>query len=88
MINHAVVIGRSHRIMQQNCQDFSVARELQPGLAFGIALDGCGSKYRGRYRSLPSSNEVGSRLLGRFADAYLSQSLSKLVVDDAFGSPA
>lgn len=88
MINQAVVIGRSHRIMQQNCQDFSITRELQPGLAFGVVLDGCGSKYRGRERSIPSNNEVGSKLLGQFADAYLSQSLSNLIVNSRFGRPA
>lgn len=82
MINQTVVIGRSHRIMQQNCQDFSAAREFQNGFAFGVVLDGCGSKYRGFGRPIPSSNEVGSKLLGHFANAYLTEALAELGAAD------
>ncbi len=75
MLSHAVVIGRSHRIAQQNCHDFAITGAPAPDTAFGLALDGCGSKFRRRGRAAPSHNEIGANLLGTFAAGFLNEQL-------------
>ncbi len=71
-ISQAAIIGRSHRLMQQNCHDFAITGTPRPGAAFGLILDGCGSKYQ----KSPSHNEVGAKLLGQFAANYLHRQLA------------
>ena len=78
MISHAAIIGRSHRLMQHNCQDFAFAVAPAPNLALGIVCDGCGSKYRANGRSHPSHNEIGAHLLGKFAADFLADRLANL----------
>jgi hypothetical protein len=75
MISHATKIGRSHRLMQQNCHDFAITGTLAPDCAFGLVLDGCGSKYRHESGTIPSHNEVGAKLLGQFTADYLTTHL-------------
>ncbi len=82
MISHATVLGRAHRLMQHNCQDFAATASPAPHLAIGLVCDGCGSKFMGN-GSLPagthrSHNEVGANLLGQFALDFLSQKLAAL----------
>jgi hypothetical protein len=81
MLSHALIIGRSHRLLQQNCQDFAMTgRGTAEGCFFGLAADGCGSKYyetggeNGR-QVTPSQNEVGAKLLGNFAAGWLAEQL-------------
>lgn len=80
MLSHAIVIGRTHRLLQQNCQDFALTgRGAAEGCFFGLVADGCGSKYyetgvNGR-QVTPSHNEVGAKLLGNFAAGWLSEQL-------------
>lgn len=77
MISTAHIIGRTHRLYQQNRQDVAAGGAPAPGMAFGLALDGCGSKVRdGNGRTHPSQNEVGAQLLGAYAAAWLRQQLS------------
>ncbi|MCA9929415.1 MAG: protein phosphatase 2C domain-containing protein [Anaerolineales bacterium] len=76
MITTGSIIGRSHRLMQQNCQDAAVGGTLTPDVAFGLVLDGCGSKYREESGIHPSHNEIGAHLLGAYADAFLQQALT------------
>ena len=76
MIAHATIIGRSHRLMQQNCQDFATSGPSAPGTTFGLVLDGCGSKYRDNNGTHPSHNEVGANLLGAYAAAFLNRNLA------------
>jgi hypothetical protein len=75
MLNHATIIGRNHRLWQQNGQDAAASGTLPNGLLFGLALDGCGSKYRpaatGPQPALPSHNETGAHLLKQFAADWL-----------------
>ncbi|MCA9946532.1 MAG: protein phosphatase 2C domain-containing protein, partial [Anaerolineales bacterium] len=78
MINHATVLGRAHRLMQHNCQDFAATASPTPHTTIGIVCDGCGSKFVGNGRSAPSHNEIGANLLGQFALDYLSGQLSSL----------
>ncbi|MCA9958877.1 MAG: protein phosphatase 2C domain-containing protein, partial [Anaerolineales bacterium] len=73
MISQAIVNGRTHRLMQQNSHDSVHSGSPQPGHAFGLVLDGCGSKYPD---GTPSHNEVGAKLLGQFAAAWLKQQLA------------
>lgn len=85
MLSYATTIGRNHRLMQQNCQDFAQADSPQPGCSFGIVLDGCGGKHREtnlhsqRPQTIthPSHNEVGAKLLGQFTAAWLRNNLSR-----------
>ncbi|KAA3660534.1 MAG: hypothetical protein DWQ04_19140 [Chloroflexi bacterium] len=77
MILSATIIGRTHRIMQQNCQDFAVGNVIDSDAAFGLVLDGCGSKYRDATGTYPANNEVGANLLGSFAAAFLSKQKTK-----------
>ena len=72
MISHAMVNGRSHRLRQQNSHDFAISGSPRPGTAFGLVLDGCGSKYNRQ----PSNNEVGAKLLGQFAAGWLEERLA------------
>jgi hypothetical protein len=81
MLSHAVVIGRTHRLLQQNCQDFAITgRGAGANCFFGLVADGCGSKYyeksgaNGR-QVTPSQNEVGAKLLGNFAAHWLAEQL-------------
>ncbi|MCB9423398.1 MAG: protein phosphatase 2C domain-containing protein [Ardenticatenaceae bacterium] len=82
MISHAMINGRSHRLMQQNSHDFAISGSPRPGTAYGLVLDGCGSKYNRQ----PSNNEVGAKLLGQFAAAWLNKQLAvsheQLAMDD------
>ena len=82
MINHATVIGRAHRLMQHNSQDFAAAATPTPGVAIGLVCDGCGSKYSVNGRSpantQPSHNEIGANLLGQFALDFLSDQLCQV----------
>lgn len=72
ILAHAHLIGRQHRLIQQNGQDYAVAGTLPGGGCFGMVLDGCGSKWRQDGEPVqPSSNEVGARLLGSFAAATM-----------------
>ena len=78
MISHATVLGRAHRLMQHNCQDFAATATPAPHLAIGLVCDGCGSKFVGNGRSASSHNEVGANLLGQFAIEFLSERLATL----------
>lgn len=78
MISHATILGRAHRLMQHNCQDFAVTASPVPNIAVGLVCDGCGSKFVGNGRSHPSHNEIGANLLGQFAIDFLSDKLSHL----------
>lgn len=75
-ISQATIIGRSHRLMRHNCQDYSFATALPSNIAFGLICDGCGSKYRENGRSYPSHNEIGANLLGQFAADFLTTHLT------------
>lgn len=76
MILTGSIIGRSHRLMQQNCQDFAIGASLSSTISYGLVLDGCGSKYRDGTGTYPSHNEVGANLLGQYAAAFLSKRLT------------
>jgi len=82
MISHATTLGRAHRLMQHNCQDFAAAATPTPNIAVGLVCDGCGSKFSGNGRlptdTHPSHNEIGANLLGQFAIDFLSDKLSNL----------
>lgn len=82
MISHATTLGRAHRLMQHNCQDFAASATPAPHIAIGLVCDGCGSKFGGNGRSpadtYPSHNEVGANLLGQFAIEFLSAKLGNL----------
>lgn len=82
MISHATILGRAHRLMQHNCQDFAIAASPTPHIAIGLVCDGCGSKFKenGNLQAgtHPSRNEIGSNLLGQFALNFLSQKLTDL----------
>lgn len=68
MISHAMINGRTHRLLQQNSHDFAISGSPRSGTAFGLVLDGCGSKYNRQ----SSHNEVGAKLLGQFASNWLN----------------
>ncbi len=72
LVSHATINGRSHRLMQQNSHDFAISGTPAPQTAFGLVLDGCGSKVD----KLPAHNEVGAKLLGQFAAQWLRRELS------------
>lgn len=78
MLSKATIIGRNHRLMRQNCQDFSCVGAPSPGHVFGLVLDGCGSKYQEQDRKFTSHNEVGAKLLGAFAGRFLAQQIQPL----------
>ncbi|MBK8900754.1 MAG: protein phosphatase 2C domain-containing protein [Anaerolineaceae bacterium] len=78
MISHATVLGRAHRLMQHNGQDFAAAAVPTPHIAIGIVCDGCGSKFVGNGRTTPSHNETGANLLGQFAITFLNERLPGL----------
>lgn len=82
MINHATVIGRAHRLMQRNCQDFAATASPAPHSAVGLVCDGCGSKFQENGRlpttASPSHNEIGANLLGQFAIDFLCDKLTNL----------
>lgn len=84
MLSQGVIIGRQHRLMQQNCQDYaSTGRGAADGCYFGLVADGCGSKYsepgQGDSRPVfPSHNEVGAKLLGHFAAGWLAENLGNM----------
>jgi hypothetical protein len=84
MISHATIIGRSHRLMQQNCHDFAITGRPTPDCAFGLVLDGCGSKHRDETGLHPSHNEVGAKLLGQFTAVYLTSHLPHHDLDGTF----
>lgn len=69
---HAYLIGRQHRLIHQNGQDYAISGECGVGGSFGLVLDGCGSKWRTpETGAIPSGSEVGARLLGNFAAAAI-----------------
>ena len=76
MIATATIIGRTHRLMQQNCQDFAVGSNLQDSTAFGLVFDGCGSKYRDVSGIHQSHNEVGANLVGIYAAQFIRKELT------------
>lgn len=82
MISHATILGRAHRLMQHNSQDFATAATPAPDLAIGLVCDGCGSKFGGngnlRAGTAPSHNEVGANLLGQFTLDFLSERVRAL----------
>ncbi len=84
MISHATIIGRSHRLMQQNCHDFAITGTPAPDCVFGLVLDGCGSKHREETGTYPSHNEVGAKLLGQFTGVYLATQLPHHDLDKIF----
>lgn len=83
MLAQATIIGRNHRLMNQNCQDFAITGSPKPGYEYGIVLDGCGSKFREtaaanhitKAITHPSQNEVGARIIGQFASQWLEKHL-------------
>jgi len=83
MFAQAATIGRQHRLMNHNCQDFAVGGLIETGFAYGLVLDGCGSKYResieggqlSKFCTYPSQNEVGARITGQFAARWLEKNL-------------
>ena len=84
MISQATIIGRSHRLMQQNCHDVAIANTITSNCAFGLVLDGCGSKHHGAAGVHPSHNEVGAKLLGQFTAVYLTTHLPHHDPDETF----
>jgi hypothetical protein len=82
MISNATTLGRAHRLMQHNCQDFAATATPGPNITIGLVCDGCGSKFVGNGRlpadTHPSHNEIGANLLGQFAISILSNKLSTL----------
>ena len=78
MLGSASVVGRQHRIMQQNCHDYAISgRASATEAAFGLVLDGCGSKYQAGQQRYPAHSEVGAKLLGSFAAAWLQAWLAR-----------
>ncbi len=71
IISQAQHIGRGHRLMGQNCQDYAVVGQPGTHTSFGVVLDGCGSKHGHGSHVTPSANEVGARLLGQFIYGWL-----------------
>ncbi|GAB4268369.1 MAG: hypothetical protein Kow0080_11240 [Candidatus Promineifilaceae bacterium] len=75
-LTYAHIHGRFHHTMHHNSQDYAIAATPAPNTAFGLVLDGCGSKYRDTAVH-PSHNETGASLLGSFIAAYLQSHLAK-----------
>jgi hypothetical protein len=78
MVNHACIVGRSHRLNQKNCQDFAISAVPRPGTSFGIVLDGCGGKFHDGRIAHQSHNEIGAKLLGQYAAGWLREQLTNL----------
>lgn len=76
LLSHANLTGRVHRSLQQNGQDGAFVGRIGES-AFGVVLDGCGSKVELAGLKMASSNEVGSRLIGQFIAASLNQALGE-----------
>lgn len=71
---HAHIIGRQHRLIHHNGQDYAISGSCGVGGNFGLVLDGCGSKWRTpETGAISSGSEVGARLLGNFAAAAIPQ---------------
>ena len=77
MLASATIIGRAHRLRQQNSHDFAITHTTQNGITIGLVLDGCGSKFKQGKQSYPSQNEVGAKLLGTFVMRHLAAELNK-----------
>ncbi len=85
MLTQATIIGRQHRLMNQNAQDFALVGSPQPGYFYGLVLDGCGSKYREtadtqyspKFQTYPSQNEVGAKIIGQFIGQWLERHLTR-----------
>lgn len=77
MLATAAIIGRNHRLKQQNCQDFTAVSTLPNNTTIGLVLDGCGSKFKNENSTHSSRNEVGANLLGEFAIQFLSHQLTE-----------
>jgi hypothetical protein len=78
MLNDAVIIGRAHRLIHQNCHDTVYTGSPHPGCAFGLVLDGCGSKYRDGRQASHAHSEVGAKLLGQFVATFLNHRLASV----------
>jgi len=75
IIGSAVVVGRQHRLLGLNGQDVALAGVTPRGACFGLVADGCGGKFRHDDRYHVSHNEVGAKLLCRFAAGWLEARL-------------
>lgn len=82
IISQAQHIGRGHRLMCQNNQDYAVTGQPAAHTGFGIVLDGCGSKYGHGPQATASANEVGARLLGQFMSGWLQTSSLEQAADE------
>jgi hypothetical protein len=65
-VTSAAIIGRSHRLRQQNNQDVALCVQPTADTTIGLVLDGCGSGAR---------SEVGANLLGQFTLNWLCEEL-------------
>jgi hypothetical protein len=85
MLAQTTIIGRQHRLMNHNCQDFALTGSPKAGYYYGLVLDGCGGKYRetaesnsgSRFQSYASQNEVGAKVIGQFIGQWLERHLSQ-----------
>jgi hypothetical protein len=85
MLAQAAIIGRQHRLMNHNCQDFALTRSPEPGCCYGLVLDGCGGKYRetadspegSSFQTYISQNEVGAKVTGQFMGQWLERHLCR-----------
>lgn len=82
IVSQAQHIGRGHRLMCQNSQDYAAAGVLGAHTSFGLILDGCGSKHGWNLQTTPSANEVGARLLGEFLSGWLQTRDLEQATDD------
>jgi hypothetical protein len=95
-LSTATITGRQHRLMQHNGHDFAVTGQPAADYAFGVVLDGCGSRYPQDARAQftqPAQSEVGAKLIGRYAAEWLRTNLTvaseqslDLALDDLFDS--
>ena len=76
MLATASIVGRAHRLRQQNCHDFAQTCTTENGHQIGLVLDGCGSKFKDVAGTHVSQNEVGAKLLGAFVIRYLAEQLT------------
>ncbi len=77
MLFATTIIGRHHRLKQQNCHDFATTYRCANGHKIGLVLDGCGSKFTDQSGIYYSQNEIGAKLLGKFATRFLAQQLAQ-----------
>jgi hypothetical protein len=65
-VTSAAIIGRTHRLRQQNNQDAAFCAQPTADTTIGLVLDGCGSGAR---------SEIGANLLGQFITNWLCEEL-------------